>query len=420
MFDLNGDYYVAVPLDAPPRMNPKDREELRLEAQLLANLFTSFEKEKIFTRVLMPYISVKQIQKKLWKQGSKFAHAETFRLYKFKDGAWSEIILGAIMGAAKRVETEKRRRRIEDDVFTRHEPRFTGALSQAATHATTGQPLTQPVAQPMTMPSGMNNPATYASAPQNTVPSWTMAPAQQPMPARGYATASAFGPYAAAAQMHAGPMPHSETNVAPYPHAAATPPLRRTETTPAQSEPIADLRDYKQRLEQQSDVAVRVANNNTAPAQPLQDTMTNVIPMPQAPAGRFETALPPLAMEPERLRPVDQPREPQTVKVEAIERKVVWHMPAGETTIPPTLAALLQPATEVATRQLPFVETVAIDPAATQDAAAWVEAAPRILPQIQDTLGGDDEADDFEPWSAKSEDDTPTMASRFAPATKLS
>ncbi len=106
VFDMNGDYYVAVPLDAPPRLNPAEREALRLEAQLLANLFASFEKERIFKRTLLP--TTGRIQKRLARQGSKFAGSEAFRVYKFTDGAWSDIILGAIMGAAKRAENEKR------------------------------------------------------------------------------------------------------------------------------------------------------------------------------------------------------------------------------------------------------------------------------------------------------------------------
>ena len=54
VFDMNGDYYVAVPLYAPPGMNPTEREELRVESQLLANLFASFEREKIFKRTMPP------------------------------------------------------------------------------------------------------------------------------------------------------------------------------------------------------------------------------------------------------------------------------------------------------------------------------------------------------------------------------
>lgn len=116
VFDLNGDYYVAVPLDAPPRMNPQQREQLRLEAQLLSNLFASFEKERIFTRTWTPF--TRRIQSKLKKQGSKFAESEAFRVYRFRKGAWSEIILGAVMGAARRAEEGRRRMNVpgaEDD-----------------------------------------------------------------------------------------------------------------------------------------------------------------------------------------------------------------------------------------------------------------------------------------------------------------
>ena len=106
VFDMNGDYYVAVPLDAPPRLDPAEREELRVEAQLLSNLFASFEKEKIFKRTLLP--TTAGIQKRLKRQGSKFAGSEAFRVYKFTNGAWSDIILGAIMGAARRAEARQR------------------------------------------------------------------------------------------------------------------------------------------------------------------------------------------------------------------------------------------------------------------------------------------------------------------------
>jgi len=128
VFDFHGDYYAAIPLNAPYRPNPhngrqmqgygvSDAQELLQEAHLLANLFASFEKEKIFTRVHSPLLSTKTVQKRLRRQGSKFANAEAFRIYRFKDGAWSEIILGAVMGAARRVEADKRRRRVEEDLF---------------------------------------------------------------------------------------------------------------------------------------------------------------------------------------------------------------------------------------------------------------------------------------------------------------
>ncbi|HRD76848.1 MAG TPA: hypothetical protein PK264_13085 [Hyphomicrobiaceae bacterium] len=137
VFDYLNDYYVAVPLDAPKVVFdwlpvPKDkvrttmehrqrmlstaeRAELQREAHLLANLFASFEQEKIFFRIddrwlgrmTLQVPTSEQARKKLRRQGSKFAEAEAFRIYKFSDGAWSEIILGAVMGAARRVEARR-------------------------------------------------------------------------------------------------------------------------------------------------------------------------------------------------------------------------------------------------------------------------------------------------------------------------
>ncbi len=135
VFDFHGDYYAAVPLNAPYRPNPhndrqrqgygvSDAEALMQEAHLLSNLFASFEKERVFTRVYSPLLSTRMIQKRLRRQGSKFANAEAFRIYKFRNGAWSDLILGAVMGAARRVEGEKRRRRIEEDIFRTPEPAF--------------------------------------------------------------------------------------------------------------------------------------------------------------------------------------------------------------------------------------------------------------------------------------------------------
>jgi len=102
VFDFHGDYYVAVPLDAPRNITTQEQlTALQQEAHLLANLFASFEKEKIFSRVYNPMLTRSVIQKKLARQGSKFSDSQAFRIYRFRDGAWSEIILGAIMGAAR-------------------------------------------------------------------------------------------------------------------------------------------------------------------------------------------------------------------------------------------------------------------------------------------------------------------------------
>lgn len=134
VFDYAGAYYVAVPLDAPFVETRREqvvdpatrkaklvtrqialpaarREELRVEAHLISNLFTSFEKDNVFKRVM--WLNMDSARRRLQQQGSKFANAEAFRIYRFSDGAWSEIILGAVMGAARRVEV-RRAQGVED------------------------------------------------------------------------------------------------------------------------------------------------------------------------------------------------------------------------------------------------------------------------------------------------------------------
>lgn len=143
VFDMHGAYYVAVPLDAPYRPSGRnaqasfgygshDAQELQHEAHLLANLFSGFEQQKIFSRVYNPFLSTKAIQKKLWRQGSKFAGCQAFRVYRFRDGAWSDMILQAVMGAAKRAEEEKRIRMV----------------AEAQARAAQPQPVQQPAAEP--------------------------------------------------------------------------------------------------------------------------------------------------------------------------------------------------------------------------------------------------------------------------------
>ncbi len=125
VFDQAGVYYVAVPLDAAvgfgdatghrlprPSVRPAaaltpEAQDLQHEAHLLANLFTSFEKDRIFARVHSPLLTTRAVQKKLARQGSKFAGCRAFRIYRFRDGAWQEMILGAVMGAARRAEDHR-------------------------------------------------------------------------------------------------------------------------------------------------------------------------------------------------------------------------------------------------------------------------------------------------------------------------
>jgi hypothetical protein len=134
IFESGGTYYVAVPLNAP--RNHPDRAELRRDAQALANLCYALEGQGVLTRPwkLTPTLVARR---KLRRQGSKFiecyrdqhiapvprawrsfkglfvsdrgqSEQPAFRLYAFKSGAWPEMILGAVMGAAGRIEAQRR------------------------------------------------------------------------------------------------------------------------------------------------------------------------------------------------------------------------------------------------------------------------------------------------------------------------
>ncbi len=108
VFNWRGVYYAAVPLNGGSMGRPEG-ESAELEAYLLSNLFTSFERERIFRPVPVSMFTTGYVQKKLAQQRSKYAEVEGFRIYKFNNGAWPEMILGAVMGAAKRAEADQAR-----------------------------------------------------------------------------------------------------------------------------------------------------------------------------------------------------------------------------------------------------------------------------------------------------------------------
>lgn len=198
VFDWHGDYYVAVPLHAPVRFMPKyarmretDIDDLEHEAHLLSNLFTSFEKERIFKRVYNPLLNTRAIQKRLERQGSKFAEVEAFRIYRFRDGAWPEIILGAVMGAARRIETEKQRQSIEREIHRQREPGFmpgapVTAASTTQSNASTKAPASWGPLQrfPTLNEFGFGTKATVPPAETSTPPESERAPAPAASTAR--------------------------------------------------------------------------------------------------------------------------------------------------------------------------------------------------------------------------------------------
>jgi hypothetical protein len=134
IFDSKGQYYVAVPLSIPE--GAEQREELEREAHRLANLCYALEGKGILKRprrALRTAFVVRQLKARASKfvrcygasrppryrrgwQTLKSVWAETtdiakpaFKVYRFKKGAWPEMILQAVMRAARDSEAEKGR-----------------------------------------------------------------------------------------------------------------------------------------------------------------------------------------------------------------------------------------------------------------------------------------------------------------------
>jgi hypothetical protein len=126
IFDLNGHYHVAVPLNIPKRA--ENYAALEREAHRLANLCYALEGKGILSRP-MSFLPGLLVQHQLKRRGSKFvecygrqrparyrrgwdairsvwsetpvAEKPAFKVYRFKRGAWPEMILGAVMGASR-------------------------------------------------------------------------------------------------------------------------------------------------------------------------------------------------------------------------------------------------------------------------------------------------------------------------------
>jgi hypothetical protein len=341
VFDFNGDYYVAVPLDAPYRMRGKRGEagrtkeytrevaDLQLEAHLLANLFSSFEKERIFTRVYSPFLTTGAIQRKLWRQGSKFAGSEAFRVYRFKDGAWSEIILGAVMGAARRVEAEKRRRRREEG----HALPVPTAGAAPAEEAQV-RDLYAPAAEPA--PHGRSG---YAfggmhDGRRSARASGRRGPAEAPHEptADPAALAQKFGPYAHSVAGEVGDAPD------PYERPRAAPSANYREMAAA----LASVNAARQQV-REAEVSVRAANNNTMP--PAEPPLApNVVMMPRVVTQRLaeEPVAPPPAQAAvaEPMPPVAPPTMPGMIDVTVRRETATFSVPVSEARLPQALAGL--------------------------------------------------------------------------------
>lgn len=476
VFDFHGDYYVAVPLNAPYRqgkkgqplpsqISTKDLQDLQLEAHLLSNLFSSFEQEKIFKRVHNPMLRTKVIQEKLWQQGSKFAGCTSFRVYRFHDGAWSEIILGAVMGAAKRTEGERSRRRDAE----------TTAALNAATEAAArqAQMATQPYAQPQMAPQ----PA-YAPVPRH--PGYAPNPnyqaqqsaflnngssnlgrttySQSPMPNRPQqATAelsAAFGPYAAAFQQN-GQQNNQQTaddeasvraansNTLPpqgYRRPGQPAPTQLADVTvvpapaPTWTDNVVPMPNM--RPQQFAGQPAGVARTDVLmPSAPQQQAQPVQAPAPVAQPTVTITPPAPVVVTAPAARPAPVQAAPQAgVGVEMVERTVRFTVPSTEAILPANLfkvgmAASLAAAASVAaalaapgehdnqmTLDFARLDAPAVATSPLMPAVETVVTANRVIDITAEDVSdfNDDEFGEIDLGSDPSTDDVVATARRFA------
>ncbi len=370
VFDMNGDYYVAVPLDAPPKLNPHEREELRVEAQLLANLFASFEKERIFKRSMLP--TTGSIQKRLKRQGSKFASAEAFRVYKFTDGAWSDIILGAVMGAARRVDEQKRSQGIDVSMDV--------SMSGGARNPV---PYGVPGLAPAALPPAFDRPRYTNQNEQQGVPGVgpVTAPARMPSPSgmpprRTPAATLSIDPEHSA---RFGPYAGNVAQNAPYDSRAPQSPRVPRGAPPPPPE---------------ADVTVRVANANTVTVDPLpQHPFAAPAPQQQPRESSVVVALPRsnndtagrMAQSATQPNPAASMPAPNMVDVTLARETATFSVPVSEAMVPDSLRSALAKARQ----------TVAMDAAVAQ--APMISIAgetSRALPDAQTVIETDETFDD--------------------------
>lgn len=137
VFDYRGDYYAAVPLDyreqnyeqwAKARANAPSFELTRAleRSRYLAAIFAVLEGENLvrlmgverrsrFDRNL-DGLDEDTVRAKLDKQGSMYAQADAFRIYRFRPGKWADLLIQTVGAAAARQDADALSRK-GDEVF---------------------------------------------------------------------------------------------------------------------------------------------------------------------------------------------------------------------------------------------------------------------------------------------------------------
>lgn len=325
IFESGGTYYVAVPLNAP-RGHPQ-REQLRLDAQALANLCYALEGQGVLTRPwkIAPGLVA---HRKLRRQGSKFIECyrdthiapvpraaravmsmfvadrsgeerPAFRIYAFKSGAWPEMILGAVMGAAGRIEAERRREeQARPAVEELPDVRAEFEREIAATARSAPAAAEPPKAEPrLTVRRRRSRPNIFQHRPGT---------GSEPTMRSGRIALSGGGKE---------PERRREASVA-RPDAAGDKSYRQRFGT------YAGLAEAELTTYRAHDDAPDPANSNTARTEPATEEATVVVPFPAPTQARAESE--------------QQP----TIGVELRRETATFHVPVGETSLPDAIRRL--------------------------------------------------------------------------------
>jgi hypothetical protein len=137
VFDHKGKYYAAVPLDfreedykewLKKRIGPQATEavfqatsEKPLEvSRYITSVFATLEGNGFVDLVegADEGLDAKLIKQKLDQQGSVYAQADAFRLYRFREKAWAQILMQSV-GSSAAVSERLARRRAKDDTWER-------------------------------------------------------------------------------------------------------------------------------------------------------------------------------------------------------------------------------------------------------------------------------------------------------------
>jgi hypothetical protein len=136
VFDYKGDYFAAVPLDfreenyemwAKARSNAPSFESARAleRSRYLAAVFAILEGERL-VRLLgeerrgrggLNGLTEDTVRTKLDKQGSMYAQADAFRIYRFRQGQWAGLLIQTVGSAAAREDAQRRWRDGSGEVF---------------------------------------------------------------------------------------------------------------------------------------------------------------------------------------------------------------------------------------------------------------------------------------------------------------